>query len=53
MFHINYIDHFETTALDVLSHLSAEAERADITLGFLTFCSLRPEETARVEGAAT
>ena len=34
---VDYIDNFETKALDVLRDLSAEAERADIAVAFLSY----------------
>ena len=37
MLHVDYIDNFETKALDVLRDLSAEAERADIAVAFLSY----------------
>jgi len=37
MLHVDYIDNFETKALDVLKDLSAEAERADIAVAFLSY----------------
>lgn len=37
MLHVDYIDNFETKALDVLRDLSAEAEQADIAVAFLSY----------------
>jgi ERCC4-related helicase/HKD family nuclease len=37
MLHVDYIDNFETKALDVLRDLSAEAQRADIAVAFLSY----------------
>jgi len=37
MLHVDYIDNFETKALDVLRDLSDEAERADIAVAFLSW----------------
>ncbi|MEI7835790.1 MAG: helicase-related protein [Planctomycetota bacterium] len=37
MLHVDYIDNFETKALDVLRDLSAGAERADIAVAFLSY----------------
>ena len=37
MLQVDYIDNFETKALDVLRDLSAEAERADIAVAFLSY----------------
>ncbi len=37
MLHVDYIDNFQTKALDVLRDLSATAERADIAVAFLSY----------------
>lgn len=52
MLHVDYIDNFETKALDVLRDLSAEAERADIAVAFLSFrgwLELKPSLLGLVE----
>lgn len=45
MVHVDYIDNFETKALDVIRDLAADAERVDIAVAFLSFrgwLELRP-----------
>jgi len=37
MLHVDYIDNFETKALDAIPDLSGEAERVDIAVAFLSF----------------
>ncbi len=37
MLAVDYIDNFETKALDTLRDLAAEADRADIAVAFLSF----------------
>ena len=52
MLKVNYIDNFETKALDALRDLSADAERVDIAVAFLSYrgwVELRPCLTAVVE----
>jgi hypothetical protein len=52
MLHVDYIDNFETKALDVLRDLSPEAEGADIAVAFLSYrgrVELRPSLVGLVE----
>ena len=37
MLHVDYIDNFETRALDAIGDLSADAERVDIAVAFLSY----------------
>ena len=37
MLHVDYIDNFETKALDAIRDLSADAERVDIAVAFLSY----------------
>jgi ERCC4-related helicase/HKD family nuclease len=52
MLHVDYIDNFETTALETVRDLVAGAERVDIAVAFLSYrgwIELRPCLTAMVE----
>ena len=52
MLHVDYIDNFETKALDAIRDLSADAERVEIAVAFLSYrgwVELRPCLTAVVE----
>ena len=45
IFHVDYIDNFEAKALDAIRDLSADAERVDIAVAFLSYrgwVELRP-----------
>ncbi len=47
--HVDYIDNFETKALDTIRDLSADAERVDIAVAFLSYrgwIELKPSLTA-------
>src|SRR5437870_713275 len=51
MLHVDYIDNFETKALDTIRDLSADAERVDIAVAFLSYrgwVELKPSLTAVV-----
>ena len=37
MLHVDYIDNFETKALDAIRDLSGDAERVDIAVAFLSY----------------
>jgi hypothetical protein len=37
MLHVDYIDNFEARALDAIGDLSADAERVDIAVAFLSY----------------
>lgn len=52
MLHVDYIDNFETKALDTIRDLAGEAERIDIAVAFLSYrgwLELKPSLTALVE----
>ena len=52
MLHVDYIDNFETKALDAIRDLSADSDRVDIAVAFLSYrgwVELRPCLTAVVE----
>jgi HKD family nuclease len=52
MLHVDYIDNFETKALDTIRDLAVEAERIDIAVAFLShrgWLELKPSLTALVE----
>jgi ERCC4-related helicase/HKD family nuclease len=51
MLHVDYIDNFETKALDVIRDHAAEAERVDIAVAFMSirgWVELKPSLTAMV-----
>jgi HKD family nuclease len=51
MLHVDYIDNFETKALDAIRDLSGDAERVDIAVAFLSYrgwIELKPSLTAVV-----
>src|SRR5881396_1009128 len=51
MLHVDYIDNFETKALDAIRDLSGDAERVDIAVAFLSYrgwVELKPSLTAVV-----
>ena len=55
MLSVDYIDNFDTKALDAIRDLSADAERVDIAVAFLSYrgwVELRACLTAVVERAA-
>lgn len=52
MLHVDYIDNFETKALDTIRDLAEEAERIDIAVAFLShrgWLELKPSLTALLE----